>query len=99
MYRIVYSQGILNEVKGLRANVRKQILDKIHQQLAHEPARETRNKKPLFGLKPPWQHEEPVWELRIGSYRAFHDIDQNASVVTVRALRLKPPHKTSGEIL
>jgi mRNA-degrading endonuclease RelE of RelBE toxin-antitoxin system len=48
---------------------------------------------------PPWEHEAPVWQLRVGGYRVFYDVSEAASVVTVRAIRYKPPHKTTEEIL
>ena len=75
------------------------ILDEIDIQLSHEPVRETRNRKILVGLVPPWEHVPPVWELRIGEYRAFYDVDENEKAVMVRAIRHKPPHKTTEEIL
>ena len=41
----------------------------------------------------------PVWELRVGEYRVFYDVDDTEHVVTVRAIRHKPPHATTEEIL
>jgi mRNA-degrading endonuclease RelE of RelBE toxin-antitoxin system len=61
--------------------------------------RETRNRKMLHGLIPPWQRVEHVWELRIGQYRVFYDVDVATGVVTIRALRRKPPRKTTEDIL
>jgi mRNA-degrading endonuclease RelE of RelBE toxin-antitoxin system len=75
------------------------MLDSIEAQLTHEPTRRTRNRKIIAGLVPPWEHEEPVWQLRVGEHRVFYDVDQAASVVTVRAIRYKPPHNTTEEIL
>ena len=71
----------------------------IEKQLIYEPMRETRNRKMLRGLIPPWQHVEPVWELRIAQYRVFYDIDVVTGAVTIRAIRRKPPHKTTEDIL
>ena len=70
-------------------------MDGIERQLTYEPMRETRNRKMLRGLIPPWQHVEPVWELRIAQYRVFYDVDEASGEVTIRALRRKPPHKTT----
>ena len=53
----------------------------------------------LVALAPPWEHVEPVWELRLGEYHIFYDVDEEASVVIVRAVRHKPPHSTTEEIL
>jgi mRNA-degrading endonuclease RelE of RelBE toxin-antitoxin system len=41
----------------------------------------------------------PVWELRIGDFRVFYDIDVEGLVVTVQAIRLKPPDRTTEDIL
>lgn len=74
------------------------ILDQIEEQLTVQPTQKTRNKKLLPGLKPPWDQELPVWELRVGEYRVFYDVDDADRVVTVRAIRRKPPHATTEEI-
>ena len=37
--------------------------------------------------------------LRVGEYRVFYDVQEQARLVTVRAIRLKPPHKTTKVIL
>jgi mRNA-degrading endonuclease RelE of RelBE toxin-antitoxin system len=99
MFTLEYTQGVLKDLKGLKTGKRKEILDKIEDQLSHTPAEETRNKKMLRGLKPPWQYEEPVWELRIGTYRVFYDVNQTDQRVFIRAVREKPPHKTTEDIL
>ena len=91
--------GVAQDLAGLRAFERTRILDQIEEQLTHQPARETRNKKLLPGLKPPWDQELPVWELRVGQYRVFYDVDDTQHLVTVRAIRRKPPHTTTEETL
>ena len=53
----------------------------------------------VLGLTPPWEHVEPVWELRVGEFRVFYDVSEEESRVIVRAIRRKPPHKTTEEIL
>lgn len=99
MYQIEYVEGVADDLADLRAYERAHILDGIEEQLKYEPTRQTRNKKILVGLVPPWEHVEPVWELRIGEYRVFYDVDEETSTVTIRAIRHKPPHKTTEEIL
>src|SRR5262249_46007503 len=74
----------------------RRVLEKIDEQLTHNPTEETRNKKVLVGLKPPWEHEEPVRELRVGKYRVFYDVDEEAGRVIIRAVREKPPHQDDG---
>ena len=52
-----------------------------------------------MGLAPPWDHVDPVWELRVGGYRVFYDVDDTQATIKVRAMRRKAPHKTTEEIL
>jgi mRNA-degrading endonuclease RelE of RelBE toxin-antitoxin system len=99
MFTIEYSEMAANHLAELRAFDRKQVLDQIDAQLTHQPTSETRNKKKLVGLSPPWKHLEPVWELRFGEFRVFYDVDEEESGVVVRAVRRKLPHKTTEEIL
>jgi mRNA-degrading endonuclease RelE of RelBE toxin-antitoxin system len=99
MFDIEFSESVEEDLAGLRAFDRKQILDHIDLQLTHEPITETRNKKRLVGLEPPWEQAGPVWELRVGEFRVFYAVDEEESRVLVRAIRHKPPHKTLEEIL
>ena len=99
MFFVDYSAGVAQDLAGLRAFERARLLDQIEEQLTVQPTQKTRNKKLLPGLKPPWDQELPVWELRVGAYRVFYDVDDAERVVTVRAIRRKPPHATTEEIL
>ena len=99
MFTIEYDEDVVNDLDDLRAHNRKRILDEVEAQLFHQPTPQTRNRKLLPGLEPPWEHAEPVWELRIGEYRVFYDVDEIAQVVKIRAIRHKPPHKTTEEII
>ena len=99
MYTIDYAESVADDLIDIRAYEREQILDGIERQLTYEPAKQTRNKKILVGLTPPWEYIEPVWQLRIGQYRVFYDVDEAIFVVTVRAIRYKPLHRTTEEIL
>lgn len=99
MYRIEYAEGISGDLAKLRAYNHKQILDRLEKQLRYEPAKKSKNRKPLPGLIPPWEYVEPVWQLRVGEYRVFYDVDEPSSLVMIRAIRHKPLHKTTEEIL
>ena len=46
-----------------------------------------RERKLLPGLQSPWDQELPIWELRVGEHRVFYDVQEQARVVTVRAIR------------
>jgi len=99
MFTIEFSEAVAEDLADLRAFDRKQILGQIDTQLIHQPTAETRNKKKLVGLDPPWEYAGPVWELRVGEYRVFYAVDEEEARVTVRAIRRKRPHKTTEEIL
>lgn len=99
MYDIRYAKDVPEDLRRLRPAQRTQILDRIDAQLTYQPTEQTRNRKILVGLVPPWEHEEPVWQLRIAQFRVFYDVDEAAAVVTIRAIRHKPAHKTTEEIL
>jgi mRNA-degrading endonuclease RelE of RelBE toxin-antitoxin system len=59
VYDITYSEGVADDLVRLPASQRSKILDRIEVQLKHEPTRQTRNKKILVGLVPPWEHMDP----------------------------------------
>jgi len=98
-YEIVFEENVEEEIAALRAFEGRRVLAAIQNDLTHEPSRETRNRKILRGAKPPFDALEPVWELRVGEYRVFYDIDEEARTVFIRAVRRKLPHKTTEDIL
>lgn len=97
MFAINYAEGVSEDLSQLRKFDRQHILDRIDEQLVHQPDQPTRNKKMLPGFVPPWEHEPPVWELRVGDYRVYYDVDLDSTCVTVRAIRRKPPHQTTEQ--
>lgn len=99
MFTLEYTEGVVDDLKALRTRDRKRVLDKIDEQLIHAPTQESRNKKIVVGLEPPWDHEVPVWELRVGSFRVFYDVNEAEQRVVIRAVREKPPHRTTEDIL
>ena len=99
MYEIKYADGVANDLKKFRAYDRTKILDIIDDQLTYQPTQQTRKRKILVGLIPPWEYMEPSWQLRIDNYRVFYDVNEDKFIVTVRAIRYKPPHITTEEIL
>jgi mRNA-degrading endonuclease RelE of RelBE toxin-antitoxin system len=96
-YSIEISPLALEELKLIKAYYRQQIIDAIDEQLTHEPSVETRNRKRL-DAEPDLPFERPVWQLRIGSYRVFYDLNEEERTVVVRSVREKPPHKTTRDI-
>ena len=66
MYQIEISDGALDELAALRALDENRILEAIEKQLSHQPTGETRNRKKLVGVTPPFEAVLPVWELCVG---------------------------------
>ncbi len=80
-------------------HLRRRILNEIEEQLALQPSNATRRKKVLEALEPPWDQLGPVWQLSVGDFRVFYDIVEDDRLVIVRAVRKKPAHRTTDEIL
>jgi mRNA-degrading endonuclease RelE of RelBE toxin-antitoxin system len=98
-YQIDVAEDAAAEIAALPAIARKRVVEAIDAQLLHQPTVQTRNRKPLRGLIPPWEHLAPTWEIRVGEYRVFYDVDEGAARVHIRAVRHKPPHRTTEDIL
>ena len=52
----------------------------------------------LLDFVPGFAHDPPVWELRVGDFRVFYDVDEEAEVVNVRAVREKAHGQTTEDI-
>lgn len=99
VYRIEFAEGVEGDLAELPAFNERAVMDAIEAQLLYEPTRPTLNRKLLASLIPPWPSEPPIWELRVGEFRVFYDVDEEKRTVHVRAVRRKPPHTTTEEIL
>jgi len=99
VYEIRIAEDVVRDLKKLSAYHRRMVLYAIEVQLCAEPTTETRNRKQLASLVPPWTAEPPIWELRVGEHRVFYDVSEKERVVDVRAVRKKPPGRTTEEIL
>lgn len=73
-------------------------MDEVDVQLGRAPVTAGRRKKLLEGVDPPWDAVRPVWQLRVGDFRVFYDVDVARRQVVVRAIRRKGS-KTTEEIL
>jgi mRNA-degrading endonuclease RelE of RelBE toxin-antitoxin system len=83
-YRIEYSPDAADHLRALSARHQANIIDNVEEQLAYQPAVETRNRKPM--------RPNPVapWELRIGQFRVYYDIEEKPKrVVFIRAVGIK----------
>ena len=99
MYEIEIHEAAEQELDALRPYDRNRILDEIEEQLSLEPGGVTRRKKVLEAVEPPWDQVGPVWQLSVGDFRVFYDIVEEDLLVIVRAVREKPAHRTTDQIL
>ena len=99
VYELRFATDVVDDLKRVRVHDRRRILDSIETQLSHQPTVSTRNRKILVDLTPEWEANPPIWELRVGAYRVFYDVDENQKEVYVRAVREKPPDKRTEDIL
>ncbi len=93
MYAIVYHPDAAAELRAIRAFDRVRILDAIAAQLAEQPdVIEGHKKRIVLG------EENIIFQLRVGAFRVFYDVDEEAQHVIVRHVRRKG-RRTTGEIL
>jgi mRNA-degrading endonuclease RelE of RelBE toxin-antitoxin system len=98
MFEIRLARGALQDLKRLRGHDRVRVVDEIERCLVEQPQEPSRDRKELTALVPPWEHVPPIWELRVGDFRVFHDVDPAARLVVVRAVRRKG-RSTTKEIV
>lgn len=99
VYKIRFARDVQKDLVALSAYHRVQVIEAIETQLQDAPTTPTRNRKLLVNLIPPWTAEPPIWELRVGEYRVFYDVSEAEETVYVRAVRRKPPRRTTEEII
>jgi mRNA-degrading endonuclease RelE of RelBE toxin-antitoxin system len=79
-YRIEFAEEAKIDLSLYNVHERKTIVTAVRDQLANQPLDVTRNRKRL--------RENPIarWELRVGKYRAFYDVQEEGRIVTVIAV-------------
>jgi mRNA-degrading endonuclease RelE of RelBE toxin-antitoxin system len=82
-YKIGFTASALDDLAWFRKNEQNEIRDGIYENLEHEPTVETRNRKKL---RP---NDIAEWELRIGKFRVFYDVDEVVRIVAVEAIAEK----------
>jgi mRNA-degrading endonuclease RelE of RelBE toxin-antitoxin system len=86
-YEIEFSQPAYDHLQAVRRFDRNAILDAMKEQLIRTPDEETQNRKLL--------RANPLadWELRIGKYRVFYDVDASNQRVRILAVGVKDRNK------
>jgi mRNA-degrading endonuclease RelE of RelBE toxin-antitoxin system len=98
-FALLFSENVKRDLQTLRAYDRRALLDAIETQLAHAPTIATKQRKLLHNLTPPFEAIPPIWQLRVGAFRVFYDVQPEVRLVCVRAVRRKPAHQHTEEIL
>jgi mRNA-degrading endonuclease RelE of RelBE toxin-antitoxin system len=82
-FKIDLSPNAQKHIKPIRKSEQTTILDAIEEQLSHQPEQPTRRRKKL--------EENPLapWELRVGEFRIFYDVDADEKLVVVVAIGRK----------
>lgn len=86
-FNIEFTERARDNLLVLRKRDQQVIVDEIDIQLSNEPDKPTRKRKRL--------QENPLapWELRVGDFRAFYDLDRGATTVVVVAIGHKIHNK------
>src|SRR5436309_1293069 len=82
-YEIVFTPRAKANLSKLRKRDQQVVVAAIEVQLTHEPGTKTRNRKPL--------EENPLapWELRVGNFRVFYDVEEESATVVIVAIGRK----------
>jgi mRNA-degrading endonuclease RelE of RelBE toxin-antitoxin system len=99
MFAVEIHEAAFAELEALRRYERNRILDEIEEQLTQGPNAVTGRKKILEAFEPPWDQVGSVWQLSVGDFRVFYDVVEAKRLVIVRAVRKKPAHRSTEEIL
>lgn len=83
MYEIEYTSEAIDDLKLFRKHEQQYIFDQADEQLLYEATIETRNRKKL---RP---NEVAEYELRIGKFRVFYDVDEPEKIVKIEAIGYK----------
>jgi len=87
MYTIVLSARAIEALESMRKYDQKRIRDALAEQLESQPQVETRNRKKLRPGGP------AEWEIRVGDYRAFYDVNEEEEQVRVVVIGYKKGSK------
>ena len=98
MFDILVTTGAEDDIGAGPAKVRRTVVESIERSLTEDADVPDRGRQVRTALRPPWTSVAPVWELRVGGFRVFYDVDGFKSRVYVRAVRRKPPRRTTETV-
>jgi mRNA-degrading endonuclease RelE of RelBE toxin-antitoxin system len=80
MYEIEYTPQAIEDLKYFQKHEQQKILDEILVQLRYQPTVETRNRK---RTRP---NIIARWELRIGEFRVFYNVEEQVQIVEIQRI-------------
>ncbi len=83
MFRIEFTPEAITDLRFFRKYDQERIVRGIEAQLPHQATEPSRNRK---RLRP---NQLAEWELRIGDFRVFYDVDLVESLVKIEAIGYK----------
>lgn len=83
MFETRFVDSALEDLDFLNKFEQRFVVSMIEQHLSLEPATPTRRRKPL---RP---NDLATWELRLGAFRVFYDVDRQDMIVWVKAIGRK----------
>lgn len=83
MFEIELTESAADDLAFLRKADGRYILAEIERHLSYEPLVPTLRRKPL---RP---NLLAMWELRLGNFRVFYDVENDANIVVIRAVGWK----------
>jgi mRNA-degrading endonuclease RelE of RelBE toxin-antitoxin system len=83
VFEIEFTASALEDLGCFKKAEQNLILDNIEASLQHEPLAETRHRKPL---RP---NDLSAWELRVGNFRVFYDVNDEDKIVLIKAIGYK----------
>jgi mRNA-degrading endonuclease RelE of RelBE toxin-antitoxin system len=87
MFEIKLTEEAIEDLRWFKKTEQAYILDELEAAVSKEPAAETRNRK---RLRP---NQLAEWEVRIGDFRVFYDIDQESKLIKIQAAGYKERNK------
>lgn len=82
-FRFEFTRDADEDLRSFSKPERRFILQAMESLLAFEPSRQSRNRK---RLRP---NELARWELRVGNFRVFYDVEEEEGVVRIRGFGWK----------
>lgn len=99
MFSIEIVPEAIDELQQVPIFHRRTVEETIEKRLRHEPEKVSKNCKLLEPLVASFEYDPPLWELRVGEWRIFYDVQKEDKRVVVRAVRKKPSEKQTQGIL